>query len=120
MNQGLKRLEVVFNSTYGNDVRIVDMIMHEWNEEYIWAAFCRNMRWDGSWDGTFSIDYMKHFWEVTSVREIPLCEGCVMGHENQLGHTGIDGCQSQDKSEPIGIDMLNEMRVILHSDGSGC
>lgn len=76
------------------------------------------MRWNDSWDGAWCIDYMKHFWEIVYIREIYLCEGCAMGYENQLGHTGIDGCASDEKSDPVGIDMLNEMRVSLYSDGS--
>jgi hypothetical protein len=47
-------------------------------------------------DVEYCVDYMKLFWQMTDVEKISICDGCLYGVLNQLGHMDKNGCLSDD------------------------
>ena len=107
----MKRLNIVFESKYINTVRKIEMLIHTYCEEYLWSMFCLS-----AGDEKITINYMKHFWKIISVEEIPMCDGCHYDISNQTGHMDLDGCLSDDKSDPRKIDEYNEKIKDKYSD----
>lgn len=103
----LHRVEFVFKSIYGDEERHVYVVFRDPFVVNAWAMFCNDL--DN--DQIFSVDYIRMFWKLKSIKNISLCDGCDSGILNQLGHINRNGCISEDKDDPDIIDIRNQSIV---------
>ena len=106
MENELQKWSIVFESIYGNKTLRV-YILSTKNAIDPWTTLCDNLNSNQE----FGVNYIRNFWKITKVEKINLCDGCDAGILNQLGHMDRNGCLSEDRDDPITVELQNQSLV---------